>query len=95
MQIDEAVAQAVLTALAPLGIETALAAAERIEADRDGALAQWRLAVERASYEAQRGERRASGDFALVNSGSGGKCGVAMRYVLSAISIPTPAAAKP
>jgi DNA invertase Pin-like site-specific DNA recombinase/predicted DNA-binding transcriptional regulator AlpA len=58
IQIDNAVAQAVLTALAPLGIEAALAAAERIEADRDGALAQWRLAVEQASYEAQRAERR-------------------------------------
>jgi DNA invertase Pin-like site-specific DNA recombinase len=58
VQIDEAVARAVLTALAPLGAEAALAAAERIEADRDGALAQWRLAVERASYEAQRAERR-------------------------------------
>ena len=51
-------AQAVLTALAPLGIEAALAAAERIEADHDGALAQWRLAAERASYEVQRAERR-------------------------------------
>jgi DNA invertase Pin-like site-specific DNA recombinase/predicted DNA-binding transcriptional regulator AlpA len=58
VQIDEAVAQAVLAALAPLGIEAALAAAERLEADHDGALAQWRLAVERASYEAQRAERR-------------------------------------
>lgn len=52
MQIDDAVAQAVLVALAPLGIEAALAAAERIEADHDAALAQWRLAVERANYEA-------------------------------------------
>jgi hypothetical protein len=34
------------------------AAAERIEADRDGALARWRLTVERANYEAQRAERR-------------------------------------
>jgi DNA invertase Pin-like site-specific DNA recombinase len=58
MQIDEAVARAVLAALAPLGIEAALAAAERLEADHDGALAQWRLAVERASYETQRAERR-------------------------------------
>jgi DNA invertase Pin-like site-specific DNA recombinase/predicted DNA-binding transcriptional regulator AlpA len=58
MQIDDAVAQAVLVALAPLGIEAALAAAERIEADHDAALAQWRLAVERANYEAQRAERR-------------------------------------
>jgi hypothetical protein len=44
--------------VAPLGIEAALAAAERIEADHDGALAQWRLAVERTSYETQRAERR-------------------------------------
>ena len=58
MQIDDAVAQAVLVALAPLGIEAALAAAERIEADHDAALAQWCLAVERANYEAQRAERR-------------------------------------
>jgi hypothetical protein len=58
MQIDDAVVQAVLTALAPLGIEAAIAAAERIEADHDGALAQWRLAMERTRYEAQRAERR-------------------------------------
>jgi DNA invertase Pin-like site-specific DNA recombinase/predicted DNA-binding transcriptional regulator AlpA len=58
LQIDEAVGRAVLTALAPLGIEAALAAAERLEADHDGALAQWRLAVERASYETKRAERR-------------------------------------
>lgn len=58
VQIDDTVAQAVLTALAPLGIEAAVAAAERIEADQDSALAQWRLAVERTSYEAQRAERR-------------------------------------
>src|SRR5439155_17120086 len=58
MQIDDAVGQPVLVALAPLGIEAALAAAEQIEADHDAALAQWRLAVERATYEAQRAERR-------------------------------------
>ncbi|HEY2533845.1 MAG TPA: recombinase family protein [Xanthobacteraceae bacterium] len=58
VQIDDAVAQTVLTALAPLGIEAAIAAAEQIEADHDGALAQWRLTVERATYEAQRAERR-------------------------------------
>jgi DNA invertase Pin-like site-specific DNA recombinase/predicted DNA-binding transcriptional regulator AlpA len=58
VQVDAAVTRAVLAALAPLGAEAALAAAERIEADHDGALAQWRLAVERASYEAQRAERR-------------------------------------
>src|SRR6202022_488225 len=58
VQVDEATARAVLTALEPLGVEAALAAAERLEADHDGALAQWRLAVERASYETQRAERR-------------------------------------
>src|SRR6202171_5760843 len=58
VQVDQAVAQAVLAALAPLGIEASLAAAERLAGGRPGALAQWRLAVERASYEAQRTERR-------------------------------------
>ncbi|HVD85544.1 MAG TPA: recombinase family protein [Bradyrhizobium sp.] len=58
VQIDEVAARAVLAALAPLGVEAALAAAERIEADHDGALAQWRLAVERAGYDAQCAERR-------------------------------------
>jgi Recombinase zinc beta ribbon domain len=58
VQIDEAVGRAILAALAPLGVEAALAAAKRIEADHDSALAQWRLAVERAHYEAQRAERR-------------------------------------
>ena len=57
-QVDEAVACAMLTALEPLGVKAAIAAAERLEADRHSALAQWRLAVERASYEAQRAERR-------------------------------------
>jgi predicted DNA-binding transcriptional regulator AlpA len=57
-RIDETVALTVLTALEPVGVEAALAAAEQLEADHDGALAQWRLAVERANYEAQRAERR-------------------------------------
>ena len=58
MQIDEAVSRALLEALAPLGTEAALAAAERLETSRDTILEQWRLAVERAAYEAQRAERR-------------------------------------
>ena len=56
-QVDDAVVLAVLRALEPLGVEAAIAAAERLEADHDGALEQWRLTVERASYEAQRAER--------------------------------------
>jgi hypothetical protein len=57
-QVDDAVALTVLRALEPLGVEAAIVAAERLEADHDGALEQWRLTVERASYEAQRAERR-------------------------------------
>ena len=58
VQIDGAVARAVLAALAPAGLEAALAAAERLEADREDARTQWQLAAERARYEAQRAERR-------------------------------------
>jgi DNA invertase Pin-like site-specific DNA recombinase/predicted DNA-binding transcriptional regulator AlpA len=56
--VDEAAARATLTALEPIGVKAAVAAAERLEADYDGALTQWRLAVERTNYEAQRAERR-------------------------------------
>ena len=58
VQIDRAVSEAVLDAVQPAGLEAALRAAERVEADHDGALEQWRLAVERARYEAERAERR-------------------------------------
>ena len=57
-QVDDAVALTVLRTLEPLGVEAAIVAAERLESDHDGALEQWRLTVERASYEAQRAERR-------------------------------------
>ncbi len=56
--IDDAVARVFLAALAPAGAEAALVAAEAIEAGDDEALAQWRLEVERARYEASRAERR-------------------------------------
>ena len=58
VQIDQAVAKAVLEAIQPAGIEAALQAVERLEADHDQALKQWKLAVERARYEAERAERR-------------------------------------
>lgn len=58
VQIDQAAAKAVLEALEPLGLQAALAAAERLEIDHDTALAQWRLAAERAQYDAERAERR-------------------------------------
>ena len=58
VQIDEAVTQAFLEALGPAGLQAALRAAQQWEADQDAALAQWRLAVERARYEADKAERR-------------------------------------
>lgn len=57
-QVDEAIARTVLDALQPAGIEAALRAAEQLEAGHDAALEQWRLAVERARYEAERAARR-------------------------------------
>ena len=57
VQIDRTVAKAVLEAIQPAGLEAALKAAEHIESDYDQALEQWRLAVERARYEATRAER--------------------------------------
>jgi DNA invertase Pin-like site-specific DNA recombinase len=58
VQIDQAVAEAFCQALTPAGIQAAVAAAERLEADHDAALAQWRLEVERCRYEAGLAERR-------------------------------------
>ena len=58
VQIDAAVAQAFLAAIAPAGLSAAVRAAEQLQADHDGALAQWRLAVQRAQYEAEKAERR-------------------------------------
>jgi DNA invertase Pin-like site-specific DNA recombinase/predicted DNA-binding transcriptional regulator AlpA len=58
IQIDTAVALALLEALQPAGLQAALDAAQRLEQDHQAALAQWRLAVERAQYEAARAERR-------------------------------------
>lgn len=58
VQIDQAVTAAFLAALAPAGVQAALAAAEALEADHDAALGQWHRQVERARYEAARAERR-------------------------------------
>ena len=57
-RIDEAVANAFISAVTPAGIEAALAAEASIEVEHDAALAQWRLEVERARYQAERAERR-------------------------------------
>ena len=51
VQIDEAVARAVLAALAPLGVEAALAAAER---SKPIAMVRWRSGVSRSSAQATR-----------------------------------------
>lgn len=58
VQIDEAVAKAFLAAIAPAGLSAAVRAAEQLQVDHDGALAQWRLAVQRAQYETDKAERR-------------------------------------
>jgi DNA invertase Pin-like site-specific DNA recombinase/transposase len=58
VQIDQAITEAFLASLAPAGVKAALRAAEQLEADHDAALAQWRLALERARYEAERAQRR-------------------------------------
>jgi len=58
VQIDQAVADALLEALKPAAFGATLQATQQLESDHDTALAQWRLAVERAHYEAQRAERR-------------------------------------
>jgi hypothetical protein len=58
VQIDQAVADAFLKALTPAAIEATEQAMRQLEADHDAALGQWRLAVERARYEAERAERQ-------------------------------------
>lgn len=58
VQIDQAVSNALLEALQPAACAATLQATRQLEADHDAALAQWRLTVERAQYEAHRAERR-------------------------------------
>ncbi len=58
VQIDNAVANALIDALQPAGLEAALLAAEQLESNYDAASKQWHLAMERARYEAERAERR-------------------------------------
>jgi len=58
VQIDAAVAETFLSALAPAGLEASLQAIEQFDADHETTLAQFRRDVERARYNAQRAERR-------------------------------------
>ncbi len=57
-KIDAAVVKVFLETMNSVGIEAALIAEENLEADYDSAIEQWRLEVERVSYEAKRAERR-------------------------------------
>lgn len=58
VQIDEAVVATFLEALEPVRLAATLEAAERLENDREAALKQWRLDVDRAQYAVDRAERR-------------------------------------
>jgi DNA invertase Pin-like site-specific DNA recombinase/uncharacterized protein YndB with AHSA1/START domain len=58
VQIDQAVVDAFLKAMTPAALEATQLAIEQLEASHDAALGQWRLAVERARYEAERAERQ-------------------------------------
>jgi len=56
--IEQAVADAFLTAITPAAIEATRFSVEQLQTNHDAALSQWRLEVERARYEAERAERR-------------------------------------
>ena len=56
--IDHAVATAFLDAVTPAALDATLLTVQQLQAHQDAALAQWRLAVERARYDAERAERR-------------------------------------
>lgn len=56
--IDQAVANAFLDAVTPAAVDATLLTVQQLQAHHDAALAQWRLEVERARYDAERAERR-------------------------------------
>jgi len=58
VQIDQAVVEAFLRTVTPAAVEATPLAIQQLEADQDAALGQWRLAVERARYQAERAERQ-------------------------------------
>jgi len=57
-RIDQAVSKVFLETVAPAGVEAAIQAEALIETEHDSAIAQWRLQVEQARYNAERAERR-------------------------------------
>jgi DNA invertase Pin-like site-specific DNA recombinase len=56
--IEQAVADAFLEAITPAAIEATRMSVEQLQSNHDSALSQWRLEVERTSFEAKRAERR-------------------------------------
>jgi DNA invertase Pin-like site-specific DNA recombinase len=58
LAIDEAVATAFLDAVTPAAVDAVWLTIQQLQTNRDSALAQWRLEIERLQYEAQRAERR-------------------------------------
>ena len=58
VQIDQAITQAILTAVTPAGIAAAVQAAAGLDAEDDAAIGQWRRDVERHRYAARQAERR-------------------------------------
>ena len=56
--IEQAVAEAFLAAVTPAAVEATMLSEQQLQVNHDAALSQWRLAVERARYEAERAERR-------------------------------------
>ncbi len=58
VQIDQAVVEAFLRTVTPAAVEATQLAIQQLEADQDAVLGQWRLAVERARYQAERAERQ-------------------------------------
>ena len=58
LSIDQTVADAFLDAVTPAALDATLLTIKQLHANRDAGLAQWRLEVERARYQAERAERR-------------------------------------
>jgi len=56
--IDQAVANAFLEAVTPAAVDAMRTAVEQARGNRDAALAQWRLEIERLRYDAEKAERR-------------------------------------
>jgi len=58
LAIEQGVTNAFLEAVTPAAVEATMLSVQQLQANRDAALSQWRLEVERARYEAEKAERR-------------------------------------